>query len=446
MDHNSGEKGLRAPALTALALTAALVTAHNIYPEEADAVLTGTFAQEQFDDFATYLQETFEETFVPDVLRDDSPFTESTACRLAQDASSPEAARRMADDCASSYVGRIAIVNFGASPELAEQSTEYAEDYLHHATQGVVTPELQVLEASDAARALVADEGAGCSTYFGSNEFTLANYVSYAAIRTMPDVAGATSVVGLRSTQFCGSVGTMGIAKIDTALAEVEIADTNGASLNADNIGFIVAHEILHLYGLGHAGSLQGVLPGSNEPKNLNDNGITMQHEYFDLQAYSLSAPETYHIYGETNSPMAAVQTGSVMPQPDDVHLKPVQQHVLEQPLRSSLGIEPEMVVADTGPLRLTAEEVAEGGFGIVTLREPIRLSGKATFDRVALQPTVDGHWINGFEVLLVGEHNDYANLGTIYRYDVNSTMRLGLGVQQVTVAIEDNEFTVTPA
>lgn len=372
-----------------------------------------------------------------------------TACRQFHELTSPELARSLAGACLAMYQGEVPVANFGVDTELAEASLQMAEDDLRRASGGLIDVDFELVEA-DAAAVAQAASAADCDSnmYSDYDMHTIATYAAHSARETMPQLADAQAVLALRSDQICGSPSALGVAKLDSNVADIEAYREDGTSYEVHETAFTIGHEYLHLLGLGHAGTLQGSLPGESWTEDLEGLGITLQTGSLDLPAYVASAPETMNVYGDFpslmggNAPDATEQPG-VYPE-----LSAVQMQTLEAPQRSLDGLTGHSPESAGTAVVLTMEDVQNDGLAMIRLRDPLyvpetRYAYGGSYQGLAVVPVAEGSVLNGFSLVLVNDDNEYLSLGTVYGDKEMSTFAIELADGTVSFELNKEQLIV---
>lgn len=244
--------------------------------------------------------------------------------------------------CRDRRIGEIAII---AIPELetttpmidlspqstdALRSTEYAVQVLRLATDGAIDLAPKLVPATEqAVKDMQARNEDGCIDIDTSS-----NLLGYLAQKNMPELAQYEQVVvigGAACKRNDGIVG--GIAnytkKNDVADVYNETHPTGiqlGDATPINKMGGVIAHELLHSYGLNHSGVAwpNDYEAGSKILDSVND--------IVDLQSY-LNLPADYSEYGSIGNVMSS-KMWPVEPNAQhltDVMLSPVQTNFLNE-------------------------------------------------------------------------------------------------------------------
>jgi len=152
----------------------------------------------------------------------------------------------------------VAIVNYALDEDAAEAIAKSLEARVEDMTARVMNLEVTVITPSDEAIALHAQESPdNCIDYTKE-----ADYGSYIANAVMPELNAYDSIVGLEAMPSCnetvGGVASGGHYRYAEAF---NVSDESNPAI----VTTIAAHELLHLYGIGHSGALH------NEDTDISD-------------------------------------------------------------------------------------------------------------------------------------------------------------------------------
>ncbi|HSW98591.1 MAG TPA: hypothetical protein VLF71_02020 [Candidatus Saccharimonadales bacterium] len=184
--------------------------------------------------------------------------------------------------CATAMKGaKVALVTFGVSAPEAQKLAAGTAELVHRVTEGLITLDVTVVPASpEAVQALAAAASPDCV-----DTQQVAHMASAAADQTMPQLAAADFVLAANSAPSC-SRKIAGVADYNSGRR----ADIYGAGSNPPVDAENAAHELLHDFGLGHAG-LQ--TPDSNNVRlRYTGKGTSV-----DLRTY-LTQQSTFAEYG----------------------------------------------------------------------------------------------------------------------------------------------------
>lgn len=336
--------------------------------------------------------------------------------------------------------GRIALVGFGIEPNLLDRISQGVQKGLPISTAGAITASVEAMPASAKATTLFSREIMG-DCIDGADELA-APKAADKAMHLKKD----SMVVGLSSLRLCTS-GFKGLAEVPGRHAGVfDVKESDEDSVRVDINAAI--HEILHLYGLGHAGSME------------RDDYTWMVHasepdSVLDLDRYLANCK-----YNEYDS--SSVMGYATASSPASI--------LLDAPQRNSLTW-PNVVLGDknasplhkavNGQFEITASQAANGHFGVVKLDESVSFKygdkHEKTFDGIAFVPEIgmfgeeDGQrktYVAGAKIFLVSDGGaTTAMLGTVESFGLYSgtqTRIYRLGSQQLELSFDGSGLKVS--
>jgi hypothetical protein len=359
----------------------------------------------------------------------------------------PEAVYNAAEKCASSMkLADVALVDF--SMPLAEAASIAAsmETAVTRATKGKVTVSITAVPASAEAKQKLAEQTAGKNCIDDTNPEAFA---AAAADLTMPELQGSDIVVAMSDLPSCTPVG--GVAdRVYGRRADIFRASAGGSPDDQKRIISSGAHELLHLYRLGHGGVLYRMKDG--EPVQLAAAGFT-HGKTFDFDTYVRSS--SYSEYG--NSVMDGDVMGSPM-DPAKIKPNPVELAILDAPRETVEG--PEHSPAKELPyndwVTLNKKDAAAGDFATAEITNPFQLidiqTAMATMNRgqqvvpkkfgtINIAP-LDGK-THGFSIILSDKQNNTVNVGHVAYSGKPGTSTLLIGGQRLEVAMDGHAIKV---
>jgi hypothetical protein len=313
--------------------------------------------------------------------------------------------------------GSVALVNFGLPAEVATGAAQLMVETLPKFNENLGMS-VTVVTASPAATKRfdghLAAKG-GCADPKNPLEFAAG-----AAESTMPELAGYDFIIGFTGAKACkpdlnGLSNGYGGRRADVYLGANGEGKAPAEQLETQKRagGMLSAHELMHLLGLGHAGTISG----GEEAAGLENADAYLGHD-FDLGAYLKTA--YYEPYGDISNLVS-------MPIPGYVQPNIVDNAFLNWPKRAQ-GKAPDVVgqVGSAASLTFTVEDVKAGKFAMATLKEPLRLPGKPNkdgskpmaadekFTKIVFVPRMNEGMNFGVGVMLVSEDKAIGNLGGI--------------------------------
>jgi hypothetical protein len=373
-----------------------------------------------------------------------------------------EAAR----DCLAVYSDAdIALVNFTLSERDANGLADMVEEQINHATRGIITADVTAVPANEEAIELFKKQNP--TDCVGIND--LFTYGSYAAAATMPDLAEFDKVVGVTDMPACMADEIGGVAnpnynryaEIFHAGKNAQAVKDNGGEYEQDspdglgtiglpNNSLIIAHEVLHLFNLGHSGTLYS---GGEEDVILSElgryararsrAGVPSSLDIFVSKGFYLE-------YGRDNvMGNPSVLEGQTLDVP--------QIYTLEEPQRT-LGLSTQLEVheIDKSPIVFSRESMDTQGIALLELDEPLPmprsdedLSPLSTYEKfstlmfVPKYLSIPERGLNGVQSLqcfIQGEEGSSVLLGTLYESDTPYQLL----VQDKTITIKFVNETVT--
>jgi hypothetical protein len=336
--------------------------------------------------------------------------------------------------------GKIALVTFSASrPETEGIATAMKED-LTDASEGLLTPTTTVFVASEKAQTTFAQTTAKTEGCVESNDVT--NFASFAAARTMPEINGYDFVVGVTDKKACDSKEA-GVADQDGG-RYTDINDTSTSGLTSMQerkvLGKVGAHEVDHLYQLGHAGLLMGA-----------DRGyiILFKNEgLIDLGKYLPGC--SYQEYGSQGNLMGTTA----------IDKKPTLNAIQLDDLRK-----PEVTLTDkskAGAKDITGQRkilLVNNDYGVMNIppltfsdTESAKLTGNKAgveniFDKLAFVPFANDDTIPGtssVELFLIDSRNRHAaSFGKVELNQVYSNQTFTVGSKKVVLSFDGTRTAV---
>lgn len=332
-----------------------------------------------------------------------------------------ERTRAAATKCEDAMkAGRVALVSFTTVPlaELAPFKTDIP-DALRRGTGGLVNVSVEIVPASDAAKALFKQK-TGPSNCVDHGEPD--QYASTAAEATMPELEPYDYILGISDLSDCEKEA-QGVAD-PTYRRDADVFEANATDETMEAIA--AAHEIGHLDTLGHAGRITGV---HGETRSDLSGLDYSESKRLDLKSY-LAAGE-YDAYGGGRD---GYLMGSGMQSIEEVRPNPMQQVDLQWP---------KAVLGQAGPLAkkiagknwqaFHVRKSAANSYGTIKLPEPMAIketgmSTGASFNRLNLVPAADDQGFYGVEIVVSDQYNNLASLGRWYLFDKGSVGRITIG------------------
>ncbi|HSA83999.1 MAG TPA: hypothetical protein VLF20_03865 [Patescibacteria group bacterium] len=318
--------------------------------------------------------------------------------------------------------GSIALVDFNnLSPDQEQSLITESQTLLTQATGGVFVPNLTFIDATQEAIDQFNTHTADCTEPERGNEIT---WASVAADITMQEqLREFNAVIALSSQDFCRET-IAGATNPDT-LRHVDIAPAPYLQGTVEPVqsetttGEIIAHEILHLSGLGEAHALSD---RQNPPHQLSfENGIVID----DLQQYLIDN-SLFYSYGDTGNIMgsfSSTQTHGAQPEQNQVQVD-ILRELTEDQNRYGQRVE--------GMLSINYNRVSHENYAVVPLTTDIGFGQLNYLNELAIVPKWENGAIQTFELILIDT-----------RSSIQTTLAIGtLGINANQQA--DNIWTFT--
>lgn len=381
-----------------------------------------------------------------------------SACKAPPVQIPKEEMTELARDCQDiQQDGRIAVVTFGGiDVQRTETMAQRVEHTLATATEGIITPELIIVPASDEAEQKVNKAAAdGCL-----NSKDNAEYGSVLADSVMPELRSYDIILGVTGKIACNGVAGSSVASkgrhadlYDYAIdfhPQTDEAQKVRMRFNGDvNTS---AHELLHDFGLGHYGGFEPA-SGTNLTQASNVNPA-----HFDLTDYLEAG--TYNEYHLGDNIMGVVLTNAETIYCDS----PLQTDRLSWPAQQLGEAEPAITVTAGQTITLDGKAAQQDKFVTVPLEAPLALTDSATsesthgqtgtrlFNNLVAVPLAAGSDSDPFVSavdLYLDDSRNIVNLGKLIMTgrggSAQKQIKLGNG-QLVTVSINAGSLNVTAA
>ena len=352
----------------------------------------------------------------------------------------------------------IALVNYVLSTEDADKLAADAEAHIKTATGGIINADVVAIPASMDAVGLLDDTiEAGCIDIGNVKE-----YSSYAAMATMPELKGYDKIVGITNLESCDvDVGGVADPEYDLYSEVFEAADKIKAvnenndeyeavveyegmqmTKNISNPSLVVAHEALHLFGLGHSGTFSG----GGKGKPYGDLGYFVENNTgssIDLNDFISNGK-----YREYDGQDVMGQTsGSASDQAFNAPLT----YALEWPLREAkMDTQVSAVNITEQPVIFSSEANDASNLAILQLDKPLpmprsdseasNLSEYELFENLMFQPEYDNGNVWAVRVYTLGTFSSAVDLGLIY---TDGAHQLVIGDTTLTIEISDNAISL---
>ncbi len=366
------------------------------------------------------------------------------ACsKLFVDAKHPAGAIR----CIAAYSGEVAMVDYGTPLAEAETIAAETQAILVRASDGILTPTIEVVQATPAAKAAL-QKAVGPKGCIDTTD--PADFASTVADETMSrTLHHYAKVLSLSSERPClkqegGAADEEGKLRDADVFPQLEAAQT---------LPLVAAHELLHLFGEGHDGSATNpdgtsydLVP--NTPSNIADHVQLMtDNEYV--------APGP--------SPMGnGIDAAGEVVAPTNAQLSPIQLDALRWPFGIlGEGDRPRAVAIDNAPVTLTCEQVQDGAVAAISLATPPAFgarndpgnNGRHTFNELALTPSAymasgKCELLGGYALTLVDTSTNtdvlLGSANVLPGDPAHWNFDIGDGNKTVTVSLTDQSFQVS--
>ncbi|HSW98592.1 MAG TPA: hypothetical protein VLF71_02025 [Candidatus Saccharimonadales bacterium] len=334
--------------------------------------------------------------------------------------------------------GTLAVVNFGVPADAAQAVDTRLGDLIKKATNGKVTVKVQGFTASDAAQAALQKSMGtpGCIDSTKPDKFAGA-----AADTTMPEVHKADFIITLAPEKAC----TPGVEGADGGHYSDAYAGNMPEYVKANalprGLELTALHEFGHMIALGHVGRV--LRDGRVATGNMGDN--------IDITQFLQQTGIKYSEYDGDNF-MGRLEA------PDQILRDVVQESQLHWPQDILDGSQssPAKGLAG-GPVSFDAKAAADGQFAVADLRDSIRLTddeakketagqtGTHQFNGLAIVPRISDKGNFGVELILLGDGNVLASLGTLGNgpETKNATSIITIDGQRIEVRVAGGRTTV---
>jgi hypothetical protein len=326
--------------------------------------------------------------------------------------------------------GKVLIVNFGSTTSDVKKIRETTQDLLQNTTKSTVEMTVSAVEATASAKKAHQDATRDTTCELHDT----AQWAATAAVATMPMTKDSDIVIALSDKQSCSRLAGTYYGNLVEVFVNPEL---NNKISGINQLTNASLHEIFHIVGLGHAGTLDGNKSGmfeyisSHKPGGFNVNKYLAKNNYFQE-------------YGDAGNIMAINNPYSYsLP-----ILAPVQLDDLQWPELTLRGQKGEIVSGarkvDAEGVQLMPEYTQHGTYGVLDLRQPYELVNADTdesklFDRIAFVPVSTSSSVNEPDLITV-----YAT-GTIETF--GTTIKLGTvsvkGNKPATLLIKDKVVTI---
>lgn len=385
----------------------------------------------------------------------------------AETAPTPEISRSLAKDCLDVEEDtKVALVNYALDPSVAELLAQQIESDVTIVTAGQLHPDVTVVPASaQAKQALAAKTAAGdCIDPADPQE-----YSSTIADQTMPELSRFNRVIGLSGKSACG-IKDLGVAEptkyrdadlFDVSAADIQgIADNHGQLLPSSQTTYAAisaelydaaqtaAHELLHLFGLGHSGNLVNSDKKDLQAWSLED--ASAAKHTLNLDKFINNG--SYTEYGNTDVMGSYTQTEA-----SNLVLNPVEQSFLEWPQR--LLDEPATVSQidlNHTPAKFNSQNSAssmallkldhayampKGGDSLNT-----DFGMSQTYGHLAFTATTSSGFVDGVNVYVIGDRHNAVFLGTLVQPEAgHSGYVIKSGHQTINIKFKaDNSLDIS--
>lgn len=331
--------------------------------------------------------------------------------------------------------GEVVLVDFVGMATPAEDTlTEKIREYLTLGTSDIVTPDLTVIDASETAKTMLT-QNLGTSTCIEPNQPE--KFASVAADTAMPELHDYDLVVGISAVPYCNP-SIDGVADAAGYGSKFRDADVyNYTEDKPEKTAKNAAHEILHLYRLGHR----------DQTFNQNLNYVTLYASDripFDLKTYFNTC--SYTEYADDTNLMGSYTKDFGPPVP----------HPIQLDLLREIAGNPSQYAVPTGENGATIDyaDNADNHYATITLDTPVpsltEEQKNTSFDTLAIIPARDRNKgdLSGFTLVLTdtsynqGTIIDVARLSFNEAGDNNEWM-LQYGDQEIHITFHNDTLSV---
>ncbi|HEX7963104.1 MAG TPA: hypothetical protein VF466_00790 [Candidatus Saccharimonadales bacterium] len=343
--------------------------------------------------------------------------------------------------------GSVVLVSFGVQPEVAGADAEALSGLIDTYTGGKVRLNVRTVPASQAAtdayRRVLGPRNC-------TDPIKAAEYAASIADAAMPELHGDSFVIGLSSAKPCnpqnagradqagGRHADVFLGALDGPLAKLPQQDRLPTlKRTATDLS---AHELMHLFGLGHAGE---IWLGSTD---LGGAGYRLGQN-IDLKA--LLSKAVYDEYGDVANVMGQGRADFIQPSEFD-------DAFLDWPNEIVNKAKSPMLAVGRTELALGHSDQAAGRFAVASLQQPVRLqrgsaiSGQeaaqsdVAFTQIAFSPRISETTNYGVEIVLLSGKT-IAHLGTLTPENLGDSVTsvLTYGKQRLEVRTQGQQVLV---
>ena len=350
---------------------------------------------------------------------------------------------KQADACEHIYkMGSVALVNYDVPAPVAENLATRTEALIRQASNDKITLDISVVEPSQLARDKFKEANPDNCYDLSSGGLATQKSSSVIANFTMPDKLNDKDyIAGLTSTVECGNTqNTQGVSLQQLGNRFLEVLNADPAASHPEGAPFrddavILAHELFHNLGLGHAGSIS--FPDDESPFGFEN--VPSLRKDIDLDA--LLAKSQYKEYGDHSN----TQGNNAIIYSDDefpiVQLNDIQRERLRWTQYAGTPDQPrkEQSINETEAQLNTSDPEA---FASVQLAEPVQLDDPETtansqlFSHLAIIP---GEMNGGYntELFLTNTAGFTARIGTIH--DITPAWNITVGGKVISLNYTNN-------
>ena len=346
---------------------------------------------------------------------------------------------KQASDCANIYkMGTVALVNYDVPLPVAEKLASRTEELISQATDDEIKLDISVVEPTQLARdKFKAANPENCYDLKTTDSANIARFSSVIANFTMPDKLNDKDyVASLTSTMECGDAqNTQGVSLQQLGNRFLEVLNANPAASHPEGTAsrddaVILAHELFHNLGLGHAGSIS--FPVGESPFGFEN----VPSSQMDIDLDALLAVSQYSEYGDhsnTQGNNAIIYSDNEFP---IVRLNDIQRERLRWTQYASSPDQPrkEQLISETETKLNTSDPEA---FASIQLAEPVQLADPETtaksqlFSHLAIIPNEMNDTSNT-ELFLTNTAGFTARIGTIH--DITPSWNISLGGKLISL------------
>ncbi len=369
-------------------------------------------------------------------------------------------AREIAERCHNAQQhGRVALVNFGAESELLEAVADDMEIAMPAATAGIVTPSVSVVAASPESKTAFDETNPQCAIVDPKK------FASVMADIHMPQLQqNYDFVIAITDKPAC--VGDLGLSdNVVGRHADIykkgieEIANTlpDPSEKLEDMLVHDTAHELGHLLGMNHKGTLQCEITKGGKSYSLADHHIAPAPNTFDLKRYAKPTSQscTYKEYSDQPDVLMGSNNYDLKPQdykPDGLEVERLTSlATANQDSTLATSVSEKTTIYDGAAAKAykhaTIALTAEAGFSVMGWRgAAVQMSELAFVPIVGEGSAKNDAAVSGVRLVMQGLHYETIDMGVLAEVSTgeSKTMLVSVGREVVRIALDGKTMSTT--